>query len=238
MHQADLFVVVAYGILLPSAVLDLPRLGCINGHASLLPRWRGAAPIQRAIAAGDRHTGISAMLMDQGLDTGMILAQKKCTINNNDTAGSLHDKLANLNANLLDDVIMNFNRRLKAAEPQDHNRANYAAKITTQDAKIDWTLSAKNLHCHIRAYAPFPGAWCYGPKGRIRILAAHPLSTSHTNPPGTVIGIHKGELKIATGKGVLVIDQLQPAGKKPMVASDFLNGYRLEIDQLLALKSP
>jgi methionyl-tRNA formyltransferase len=233
-HQADFFVVVAYGLLLPKAVLALPRLGCINGHASLLPRWRGAAPIQRAIAAGDQTTGMSAMLMDEGLDTGIVLARRPCSIDANDTAGSLHDKLAALNASLLDDVIMDFDNRLKTAEPQDHDAASYAAKITSQDAEIDWTRTTADLDCHIRAYTPFPGAWCHGPKGRLRILAAHPAASAPEGPPGTIIKADNRALHIAAGDGALVIDQLQPAGKKPMAAADFLNGQALTVGQPLA----
>ena len=171
-HGADLFVVVAYGLLLPKTVLNMPKLGCINGHASLLPRWRGAAPIQRAIAAGDDLTGISAMLMDEGLDTGKVLMRRSCKIDPAETAGSLHDKLATLNAETLDEVVADITSLLTTAEPQDDSQARYAKKITPQEAEIDWACDTATLDCHIRAFTPFPGAWCVGPKGRLRILQA------------------------------------------------------------------
>ena len=233
-HQADLFVVVAYGLLLPKAVLELPPFGCINGHASLLPRWRGAAPIQRAIAAGDRQTGISAMLMDEGLDTGKLLARRACQIDDTETAGSLHDKLAALNAALLDDVVMDIAILRAAATPQDDSQAIYAAKISSQEAEIDWSRDSAALDCHIRAFAPFPGAWCHGPKGRLRILRARPVEMERPQNAavGSVVSVSKYTLHLATGDGALAIEQLQPAGKKPMSVADFLNGQKLTSGQL------
>jgi len=234
-HHADLFVVVAYGLLLPKAVLAMPKLASINGHASLLPRWRGAAPIQRAIAAGDSQTGISAMLMDEGLDTGAVLARYPCAIERRETAGSLHDKLAALNAQCLDEVIADFANLQPAAEPQDDQHATYAHKISPQDAEIDWSRSSAALDCHIRAFTPFPGAWCQGPKGRMLILSARPLATKPPmSAPGTVVDASKSNLHIATGDGVLAIEQLQPAGKKPMPVADFLNGHKLVVGAPLA----
>ena len=235
-HKADLFVVVAYGLLLPKIVLNIPKLGCINGHASLLPRWRGAAPIQRAIAAGDAVTGISAMLMDEGLDTGKVLMRRSCKIDPAETAGSLHDKLAALNAETLDDVVADITNLLTTAEPQDDSHARYAAKITPQEAEIDWACDNAKLDCHIRAVTPFPGAWCLGPKGRLRILQARPTNMAHPAhaPAGSIVGISKAALHVATGDGVLAIEQLQPAGKKPMHVGDFLNGHKLVIGQMLA----
>ena len=238
-HNADLFIVVAYGLLLPKAVLELPRFGCINGHASLLPRWRGAAPIQRAIAAGDRQTGISAMLMDEGLDTGKLLARRACQIDDTETAGSLHDKLAALNAKLLGDVVMDIASLRAAATPQDDSQAIYAAKISSQEAEIDWSRDSAALDCHIRAFTPFPGAWCHGPKGRLRILRARPVAMERPQnaAAGSVVFVSKNTLHLATSDGALAIEQLQPAGKKPMSVADFLNGQKLTNGQLFTAQA-
>ena len=235
-HDADLFVVVAYGLLLPKIVLNMPKIGCINGHASLLPRWRGAAPIQRAIAAGDAVTGISAMLMDEGLDTGKVLVQRSCKIEPAETAGSLHDKLATLNAETLDEVVSDITTSLTTAEPQDDSQALYAAKIIPQEAEIHWGCDTATIDCHIRAFTPFPGAWCLGPKGRLRILQACPADQArplHASA-GSIVSVSKAALQVATGDGVLAIEQLQPAGKKPMHVADFLNGHKLVTGQMLA----
>ena len=238
-HNADLFVVVAYGLLLPNTVLSLPKLGCINGHASLLPRWRGAAPIQRALAAGDTETGISAMLMDEGLDTGKVLMRRSCRIDPAETAGSLHDKLATLNGETLDDAIRDIVNLLATAEPQDDSQALYAAKISPQEAKIDWALDTAKLDRHIRAFTSFPGAWCHGPKGRLRILRARPTDVARPAdaPAGSIASVSKAALHVSTGDGVMAIEQLQPAGKKPMHVADFLNGHKLVAGQMLAESS-
>ena len=238
-HNADLFVVVAYGLLLPKTVLSLPKLGCINGHASLLPRWRGAAPIQRALAAGDTKTGISAMLMDEGLDTGKVLMRRSCRIDPAETAGSLHDKLATLNAETLDDAVRDIVNLLATAEPQDDSQALYAAKISPQEAEIDWALDTAKLDRHIRAFTPFPGAWRHGPKGRLRILRARPTDVARPAdaPAGSIAGVSKAALHVSTGDGVMAIEQLQPAGKKPMYVADFLNGHKLVAGQMLAESS-
>ena len=235
-HDADIFVVVAYGLLLPKIVLNMPKLGCINGHASLLPRWRGAAPIQRAIAAGDSVTGVSAMLMDEGLDTGMLLMRRSCKIDPAETAGSLHGKLAMLNAETLEEVVNDIIILLTTAEPQDDSQALYAEKITPREAEIDWTRDTATLDCHIRAFTPFPGAWCLGPTGRIRILKAHPadLARPVQASAGSIVSMSETALHVATGNGVLAIEQLQPAGKKPMHVADFFNGHKLVTGQMLA----
>ena len=238
-HKADLFVVVAYGLLLPNTVLNLPKLGCINGHASLLPRWRGAAPIQRALAAGDAITGISVMLMDKGLDTGKVLIRRSCKIEPTETAGSLHDKLANLNAETLDEVVRNITNLRPTAEAQDDSQAIYAKKILPLEAEIDWSWDTAKLDRHIRAFTPFPGAWCIGPKGRIRILQAQPtdLARPANAPSGSIAKTRKAALHVVTGDGVMAIERLQPAGKNPMDVADFLNGYKLVAGQMLAESS-
>ena len=240
-HQADLFVVVAYGLLLPSAILSIPRFGCLNGHASLLPRWRGAAPIQRAIEAGDTETGISAMLMEEGLDTGPVVGVSHIKISNTETTGSLHDQLAKLTASCLCKIIDTAPKSLKDPVPQSEDGVIYAAKITSTDAMIDWTRSATILDYQIRAFSPYPGAWCNGPKGRLRILRARPIILSETKKnisPNPTAGkfLHRqndGAMVIGCGDDALAVDLLQPAGKLAMAASDFLNGAGLVIGDLL-----
>ena len=242
--NADVFVVVAYGLLLPRAVLDLPRYGCINGHASLLPRWRGAAPIQRAIAAGDTQTGMSAMLMEEGLDTGPVLDVLVCDIAANETAGSLHDKLAQMNAALLTQVVAALPEKLASAQPQDANAAVYAAKISPAESAINWRSSLTEIDRHIRAFSPFPGTWFAGPRGRIKINAAVPVAMPVAIPvamqvagvgPGCFLGLGPdGQMRIAVCDGVLEIATVQPAGKKPMPARDFLNGQPLPVGHLFA----
>jgi len=237
-HEADLFVVVAYGLLLPRSILEIPRLGCLNGHASLLPRWRGAAPIQRAIEAGDTETGISAMLMEAGLDTGPVVCSQRTPISKSDTAGSLHDRLATLTATCLGEVIDGAPTSLAAPIPQPDYGVIYAAKITSDDAMIDWQQPASILDCHIRAFTPYPGAWCGGPKGRLRILEAHPVPRPAEHmaaDAGIFLGKDSGSkhcesnMMIACSEGALAITRVQPAGKKPMLAVDFLNGAGLKI---------
>ena len=233
--DADLFVVVAYGLLLPANVLDMPRFGCINGHASLLPRWRGAAPIQRAIAAGDAETGICAMLMEEGLDTGPVLASQSCAIEANDTAGTLHDKLALINAELLGQTVDALPDILETAAPQDDSAATYARKITPAEAEIDFHHTAAQIDRHIRAFTPVPGAWFTGPKGRIRVRAARVGPAMTSDPAGTYLGPDAdGGMRIATGAGEIILDQLQPAGSRAMSARDFLNGTAVETGSLIA----
>ena len=233
--QADLFIVVAYGLLLPPDVLAMPRFGCINGHASLLPRWRGAAPIQRAIAAGDAETGICAMLMEAGLDTGPVLARRTCAIGPEDTAGDLHDRLAAINADLLADTVAALPAILEGAEPQDHAAASYAAKITPAEAEIDWTQTAEVTDRQIRAFTPVPGAWFTGPKGRIRIRAARRgADIAGGAPPGSYLGLDDaGGMRVATGAGEIILTSLQPAGGRAMPARDFLNGTPVPVGGLL-----
>ncbi|ADE39737.1 methionyl-tRNA formyltransferase [Candidatus Puniceispirillum marinum] len=240
-YDADLFIVVAYGLLLPQAVLDIPRYGCLNGHASLLPRWRGAAPIQRAIEAGDSETGISIMLMEAGLDTGPVLATRAIAITDDMNAGDLHDALASLNATLLNDTVASLDDALLHRTPQASDGVTYAAKISGADAHIDWQTSAAELACHIRAYAPYPGAWCNGPKGRIRILEAQPAPLPHdtAGQPGSFAGQDdKGNMLMMTGDGILCVTLVQPAGKKPMPSRNFLNGVKLAIGDMLSGSHP
>ena len=224
--DADLFVVVAYGLLLPANVLAMPRYGCINGHASLLPRWRGAAPIQRAIEAGDAETGICTMLMEVGLDTGPVLASRSGEIRPQDTAETLHDRLAAINADLLGDTVDALPGILDHAAPQDEAAAIYARKITPADAEIDWQRSAAGIDRQIRAFTPVPGAWFNGPKGRIRVSDARiGTGVASQAAAGTYLGLDAdGGMRIAAGNGEIILDMLQPASGRAMPARDFLNG--------------
>jgi len=229
--EADVFVVVAYGLILPAAVLAMPRFGCINGHASLLPRWRGAAPIQRAIAAGDSSTGICAMLMEEGLDTGPVLARRETAITATDTAADLHDRLAALNAELLGEVLSDLPGVLEGAEDQDDSKAVYAPKLTPAEAEIDWTQDANAIDRLIRAFTPVPGPWFAGPKGRIRVRAARLDAAAAGKPtPGLFLGLdNEGGMRISTGRGEIILDALQPAGGRAMPARDYLNGNQLAV---------
>ena len=229
-HEADVFVVVAYRLLLPPRGLAMPRFGCLNGHASLLPRWRGAAPIQRAIEAGDPETGISAMLMEKGLDTGPVVATLRTAISGDDTAGSLHDRLAGLTADCLGTVVDDLPASLAKPQPQPETGISYARKISSAEAKIDWRRTASELDHHIRAFSPYPGAWCHGPKGRLRILSARPvpiLANDAAAAGGFMGADNDGMPLVRCGDGALALAMLQPAGKKPMTGAAFLNGVTL-----------
>jgi len=228
--QADVFVVVAYGLILPPAVLAMSRFGCINGHASLLPRWRGAAPIQRAIAAGDAKTGVCAMIMEAGLDTGPVLDRRECDIGDAETAATLHDRLATITADLLGEVVAQLPDILDRKQPQDDSAAIYAPKLTPAEAEIDWQLPALTLDRQIRAFTPVPGAWFTGPKGRIRIRSARLGTDNNGTMPGQFLGLDsQGGMRIGTGAGEIILDDIQPAGGKVMSARAWLNGNPLSV---------
>ena len=226
--QADVMVVVAYGLILPQAVLDAPTYGCLNVHGSLLPRWRGAAPIQRAIWAGDKQTGVTIMQMDAGLDTGDMLHKVFCDIDLQDTSADLYHKLAEIAPNALIEVLNHLTDGTFIAEPQDDTQSNYAEKLSKEEAKLDWQLSAGQLERNIRAFNPWPMAYLQltdeqGNPQTLKVYHATVLpSVSQT--PGTIISADKNGIQIATADGVLNLLQLQPAGKKPMSAQDLLNG--------------
>ncbi|EGF90946.1 methionyl-tRNA formyltransferase [Asticcacaulis biprosthecium C19] len=224
----DACIVVAYGQILKKAVLDHPPLGCFNLHASLLPRWRGAAPIQRAIMAGDSHTGVEVMRMSEGLDEGAIILSGRVEITDEDTAQSLHDKLATLGASLLP-VALAAIERGGANEQEQSGEVTYARKITPEEARIDWDRPARELDWHIRGLSPFPGAWTTMATGkgevRVKVLMSR-LSDEHSGEtPGTLL---LGGLKVATGDGVIQILRLQREGKAAQDALDFLNGTDLQ----------
>jgi len=226
----DIMVVAAYGQILPKAVLQIPKLGCLNIHASLLPRWRGAAPIERAILEGDRETGISIMQMNEGLDTGDILLDKKCMISNRETAQTLHDTLSNIGANAILETL-NIFPTLKA-RPQQNNNATYAEKVTKDEAQIDWHQGAEQISRVIRAFNPRPIAYTNAMakqfKNRVlRIIEAEIVNRQTTNSPGEVIKYDKDVCYVATSSGVISLKKVQLAGKKEVSIKDFNNAYQL-----------
>ena len=230
----DLAIVVAYGLILPKAILEAPRLGCLNLHASLLPRWRGAAPIQRAIMAGDEETGVMVMQMDEGLDTGPVLLAEHVAIGPRTTAGSLHDELAGVGASLMVRAVAALERDKLVAKPQRDEGVTYASKISKEEARIDWTRPATELDCHIRGLTPFPGAFFEVMRDevvtRIKVLRAEPVAAQ--GAPGEVLSMNSG-ITIACGQGALCISELQRAGKGPMRADDFLRGFAFELGERL-----
>lgn len=220
--EADIMVVVAYGLLLPQAVLDLPRLGCINVHGSILPKWRGAAPIQRALWAGDSETGVTIMQMDKGLDTGDMLAISTCPITATDTSATLYPKLAEIGALSLLEVLGQLANNQASASKQDDSKASYAQKLSKDEAKIDWRLPAAQIERCIRAFNPWPGCFFNVEGQAIKIWQASAMNQPSANP-GTIMQIDKTGITVATGEGVLKLEILQPAGKKAMSCQDLLN---------------
>ncbi|GGA79535.1 methionyl-tRNA formyltransferase [Brucella endophytica] len=235
--EADVAVVVAYGLLLPSAILEGTRLGCYNGHASLLPRWRGAAPIQRAIMAGDRETGMMIMKMNEGLDTGPVAMVEKVAITPDMTAGELHDRLSMIGADLMVRAMAALERDSLTLTPQAESGVTYAAKIDKAETRIDWVGKAREIHNRIRGLSPFPGAWCEMEIGvpasdqrelkggadkleRVKLLKST-LAEGSGGMPGTILG---DGLTIACGEGAVKLTLLQKAGGKPLGAQDFLRG--------------
>ena len=217
----DAAVVVAYGLLLPKAILDAPRLGCFNLHGSLLPRWRGAAPIQRAVMAGDAQTGVMVMHMDEGLDTGPVLMAERVTIGRK-SSGELADQLSRLGADLMVRALGGLERGQVSEQPQSQDGVTYAKKILKDEARIDWTKSAAEIDCLIRGLSPAPGAFTEAKGERLKILMAEPISGNGN--PGAVIG---DDLTIACGSGALRLLKVQRAGGKAMEADDLLKGFAL-----------
>ena len=222
-HRADAAVVVAYGMILPQAILDSPKLGCFNLHASLLPRWRGAAPINRAIMAGDAETGVMVMKMDVGLDTGDVAMVERLAITDAMTASDLHDALSPLGGDLMARAMGALERGMLKLKPQSSDGVTYAAKIDKADAHIDWNKPARDVLRHVHGLSPFPGAWCEmpleGAAQRVKILRCEIAGGS--GGPGVVLDDH---LTIACQRGALRILELQRAGKQPMKAEEFLRG--------------
>ena len=239
-YQSDVMIVAAYGLILPIGVLTTPTYGCLNIHASLLPRWRGAAPIHRALLAGDSETGITIMQMDKGLDTGDMLYKVSCTIADDDTAASLHDKLADLGATAISTVLQDLPSYQAKAIAQDNGQANYAEKLVKTEGEIDWMQPASVIERQIRGLTPWPGAYTFLAGQRVKILASLPVNPSQqTNEPaGTAISVGRKAILIACGKSqqtnekeqaasALAITKLQFAGSKPVTAEQICHGNQL-----------
>ena len=221
--QADVMVVAAYGLLLPAAVLNIPEHGCLNIHASLLPRWRGAAPIQRAIEAGDVESGVCIMQMDVGLDTGDVLLSRNTPITDDTTAAQLHDALAVIGAEAIVEALAKL--PVLTAVPQPEAGVTYAQKLSKADAEIDWALGAKQIHNKIRALNPVPGAWSSLNGQVIKVWASSVLEMSSTAVEGSIVGVDKQGIAVQTGEGVVLITELQASGSKRMAAAAFVAGH-------------
>lgn len=225
--NADVMVVAAYGLILPAAVLKIPSYGCLNIHASLLPRWRGAAPIQRAILAGDKETGITIMQMDVGLDTGAMLLIERIPIEQNDTTLTLHDKLCALGARCIVEALTLLSQDKLVATAQDDALSCYAPKITKAEAEIDWQLSAHKINQFIRAFNPSPGAFARMNGGVLKIWQATVIE-SDTGQPGEIIASGREGITVACGDGVIILEKLQKPGGRKLMAAEFLAGNALQ----------
>lgn len=223
---ADIMVVVAYGLLLPKAVLDTPRLGCINVHGSILPRWRGAAPIQRAIWAGDTQTGVTIMQMDEGLDTGDMLKIATLDIDAKETSATLYERLAELGPQALVECLGDIASGNAVAEKQNDELANYAKKLSKEEAQIDWSMSAVAIERCIRAFNPWPMSHFSVADNNIKVWDAEVEAENSDKAPGTILSADKKGIRVATGEGVLRLLSIQPPGKKAMSAADILNSRR------------
>ncbi len=234
--EPDLIVVAAYGQILPPALLDMPRHHALNVHASLLPRWRGAAPIEAAILAGDTITGVTLMLMDPGLDTGPILTQKEIYIGPEETAGELSERMAHMGAEMLIETLPAYLSGELQPRPQPEEGITLAPRLSDADAHLDWTQSATSLHRRVRAFAPAPGAWTMLPDGtRLKVLRATPLPASEplpTGQPGTVF-VWRSLPVARAGEGALILQQVQAAGKRPLSGDVFLRGQRALVGAVL-----
>lgn len=224
----DLMIVAAYGLLLPAAVLAIPRLGCLNIHASLLPRWRGAAPIQRAILEGDAETGVTIMQMDVGLDTGDMLYKLTTPITTGDNAQTLHDRLAELGAQAIVEALAALQAGTLLPEPQNEAQANYAKKLNKAEAEIDWQLPATRLARQVAAFNPWPVAQSLLGDAVLRIWEAEALPGGQSAPPGRVVAAGKQGIDVACGEGTLRLKRLQLPGGKPLSAAEFLNSRTLD----------
>jgi methionyl-tRNA formyltransferase len=224
---ADIMVVAAYGLILPSAVLNVPRLGCLNIHASLLPRWRGAAPIQRAILAGDRETGITIMQMDRGLDTGAILLQRSLAITKNDTAQTLHDRLALLGALCIVEALAHLQQGKLSSIPQNEIAVTYAPKLEKNEAQIDWRLSAEDINRVVRAFNPRPGAYSRVCGASMKIWQAG-VAADAPGKTGEIVATGRDGIVVVCGAGTLVLEIVQKPDGKKLSAAEFLSGHALQ----------
>ena len=229
----DVMVVAAYGLILPASVLQIPRLGCLNIHGSLLPRWRGAAPIHRAIEAGDAETGITIMQMDEGLDTGAMLLKESLPIAADDTTASLHDKLAAMGGRMIVEALSKLEQGALPATPQPQEGINYAAKVAKEEAALDFSLPAAMLDRRIRAFNPFPGALAHMGATAVKIWGARPVEGQ--GQPGTILAADAGGVVVACGEGALLLTELQKPGGKRLPAEQFLQGFALSVGQRFEL---
>ncbi|MGC3981598.1 MAG: methionyl-tRNA formyltransferase [Steroidobacteraceae bacterium] len=226
-YAPDVMVVAAYGLILPQVVLDTPRYGCINIHGSLLPRWRGAAPIQRAILAGDAQTGITIMRMEAGLDTGPMIEKQGFAIDAEDTAASVHDRLASLGAILLLQTLADLPVALAKTQVQPEAGVTYAKKLSKEEAALDWSLPAAQLDRQVRAFNPWPIAETRLHGEQLRVWRANALAATHAAAPGTVVKADVTGIQVACGEGVLNITQLQQSGRKTVAAADFIKSHSM-----------
>jgi methionyl-tRNA formyltransferase len=226
--QPDLIVTAAYGQILPEPVLEAPKYGCINVHASLLPKYRGGAPIHHAIINGEKETGVTIMYMVKALDAGDMLLQRAIPITSGDNVGTMHDKLANLGAELLKEVLPSILDGTVQAVPQDDEQATFAPNITREDEKIDWKRSARELDCQIRGLCPWPVAYTMWKGKPFKIWKASVVNEETQDEPGTVIRLDADGIVVATGNGMLRLTEVQPSGKKPMSAKQFINGRQMK----------
>lgn len=231
-YSPDLMIVAAYGLLLPPAILAVPRLGCLNIHASLLPRWRGAAPIHRAILAGDRETGIDIMQMEAGLDTGPVLLERVISISDRETTGTLHDRLANLGADALETAVEELLAGRLAPRQQATDGVTYANKIRKEEARIDWSRPAIDIDRQVRAFQPLPVAETLYRGQQLKVWEASPALLHHDAVPGTVVAGTGEGIVVATGENALRLTRVQMAGRKPVPASDFLNAHPIVGERL------
>ncbi len=230
----DIIIVVAYGRILPESVLKLPEYGCINAHASLLPEYRGAAPMQRAIMAGDAQTGVTIMKMDKGLDTGDMILSLKTPIDDTDTLETVHDRLALMSGQGLLEALEQFKNGTAIFTPQNSEKATYAEKIVKSDEKIDFSLSARLISCKIRALTPFPYAYCVFGEKMLKIIEAHTEDADVSGKQsGEVLSVKGGQIKVACGENVLVITRVFPESKRRMSALDFVNGSKIKVGDIL-----
>jgi methionyl-tRNA formyltransferase len=223
----DLFVVVAFGQILPQSLLDIPSRGAINVHASLLPRYRGAAPIQWAIINGDRETGVTTMMMDKGMDTGDMLLMNKTAIGPEETAADLHDRLSDLGARTLVRTLEKLQDGSLERTPQNHAKSTHAPMLKKKDGEIDWSMPAERIECLIRGMTPWPGAYTFSDGMRLKIFKASVLKREISVPPGTILECFPGELRVATGQSALAVQEIQGASGKRLPIDDFLCGCRL-----------
>ncbi|TCS43895.1 methionyl-tRNA formyltransferase [Reinekea marinisedimentorum] len=230
-YNADIMVVVAYGIILPQVVLDAPRLGCINVHASVLPRWRGAAPIHRALLAGDDKSGVTIMQMDAGLDTGDMLIVSECPIQADDTSEQLHDRLIEIGQPALLEALAQLEAGRAKPVKQDDARANYAHKLEKSEGLIDWHKTAAQIDCQIRGLTPWPGAFTSWQGQNVRIHKARPCSDTTAAQPGAIVAMSANGFEVATGSGTLLLEVLQMPGKKAMSARDILNARKAAFEE-------